>query len=278
MNSLSVNLKSFDDFLLLDENLNNSFVSGNKVRKLKGILKETNDPKGLLTFGSVYSSHCLASAYYAKLLGLPVKLIVLSDETVNPDDYPHLKMAKKLGADLLFCSTKNPHQFIEEKQQEFSDYFWIPGGGHTLSAAKEYEILFEELFTKNDELKKRVKSIILPYGTGTTAFGIYKGLVNAKCDIKVLGVSVARNKEACINAIKDLDENLDLSNLQIIADYAGKYHLTTESTENARNRFLNESGVLVDPIYNAKSLECFYRYKLKDTLIVNTGGMLNNFL
>jgi 1-aminocyclopropane-1-carboxylate deaminase/D-cysteine desulfhydrase-like pyridoxal-dependent ACC family enzyme len=263
---------------ILDENLNNSFISGNKVRKLNGILKDLKREKGLLTFGSVYSSHCLATAYHGKLLDLPVKLIVLTDETVSSNAFPHLKLSQKLGADLLFCSIKEAHQFIEAKQQELKDYYWIPGGGHTHSAAKEYELLFEELFLYNYELNKHVKSIILPFGTGTTAFGIYKGLINAKCDIKVFGVSVSRSKETCINAIKDLDDSLDLSNLQIIDDYAGKYHLTTEATENARNRFLGESGVLIDPIYNAKSLECFYRYKLKDTLIVNTGGMLNNFL
>ncbi|MEX2483762.1 MAG: pyridoxal-phosphate dependent enzyme [Brumimicrobium sp.] len=278
MISLNANLKSFNNFFLLDENLNNSFVSGNKVRKLKGILNEVKGINGLLTFGSVFSSHCLATAYYGKLLDLPVKLIVLSDEAVNIEDYPHLKLSQKLGADLLFCLTKDAHKYIDEKKQELNDYFWIPGGGHTLSAAKEYEILFEELFTKNDALKKRVKSIILPFGTGTTAFGIYKGLINAKCDIKVIGVSVSRNKEKCVNAIKDLDQKLDLSNLNIIDDYAGKYHLTNEATENARMIFFKESGVLVDPIYNAKSLECFYRYQIKDSLIVNTGGMLNNFL
>lgn len=277
MISLSANLKSFDDFLLLDENLNNSFISGNKIRKLKGILMGEKH-LGLLTFGSVYSSHCLATAYFGKLLNIPVKLIILSDDQIDKNQYPNLKMAKLLDAELLFCETKNAFKYIEKIKQEYNEFYWIPGGGHTLSAAKEYQILFEELFTKNDTLKKRVKSIILPFGTGTTAFGIYKGLINAQCDIKVIAVSVSRDKETCINAIKELEDKLDLTNLNIIDDYAGKYHLINKATTNGRNKFLKESGVLVDPIYNAKALECFYRYKLKDTLIVNTGGMLNNFL
>lgn len=279
MIDLNTNIRELtSNISLLDENLNNSFISGNKIRKLKGILSGLEDLRGLITFGSVYSSHCLATAYYGNLLDVPVKLIVLVDEDVNSDDYPHLKLSRQLGADLIYCTKKLAHYFIEEKQQEFNDFHWIPGGGHTMSAAKEYETLFENLFQENSELRNKVKSVILPFGTGTTAFGIYKGLLNANCNIEVIGVSVSRDKETCEKALIELDGKQDYCNLHIIDDYAGEYEKRTKATEEARNRFLKETGVLVDPIYNAKAIECFYRYNLKNTLIINTGGMLNNLL
>ena len=263
---------------LLDENLNNSFVAGNKIRKLKGILSEIDNLKGLLTFGTVYSSHCLATAYYGKLLDVPVKLIVLTDGNIDSNDYPHLKLSKQLGANLIYCAKEAAYHFIEEKKKEFHDFYWIPGGGHTIAAAKEYEILFENLFRKNTELRNKVNSVMLPFGTGTTAFGIYRGLMNANCNIEVIGVSVSRDKDKCKKALIELDGEMDYSSLHILDDYAGEYEKRTEATEAARNRFFKETGVLVDPIYNAKAIECFYRYNLKNVLIINTGGMLNNIL
>jgi 1-aminocyclopropane-1-carboxylate deaminase/D-cysteine desulfhydrase-like pyridoxal-dependent ACC family enzyme len=279
MIKLNINIREISSNIsLLDENLNNSFISGNKIRKLKGILSGIENLQGLLTYGTKYSSHCLATAYYGKLLNIPVKLIILSEKLVDENHYPHLKMAKQLGADLIYSTKKVAYQFIEEKQKEFYDFHWIPGGGHTLDAAKEYETLFENLFQKNVELRNKVKSVILPFGTGTTAFGIYKGLLNVNCNVEVIGVSVSRNKDTCEKTLIELDGKLDYGNLLIIDDYAGEYEKRTEATEAARNRFFKETGVLVDPIYNAKAIECFYRYNLKNTLIVNTGGMLNNFL
>jgi 1-aminocyclopropane-1-carboxylate deaminase/D-cysteine desulfhydrase-like pyridoxal-dependent ACC family enzyme len=264
---------------LLDENRNNSFISGNKVRKLKGIISNVENPQGLLTFGSVYSSHCLATSYYGKLFEIPVVLIILTDDKVSVKEYPHLAMSKHLGASLLFCSTDSAHEFIKEKKQEFQNNYWIPGGGHTIQAAKEYEKLFSTLFKKNKELSERINNVVLPYGTGTTSLGIYNGLNSAGFShVKVTGISVSRDEERCRRALIDLEPNTDYSNLDIIDDYAGKYEGRTEATEKARIKFLKESGVLVDPIYNAKSVECFYRYKMENTLVVNTGGMLNNLL
>lgn len=279
MINLNTNITEFSpNNRLLDENLNNSFISGNKIRKLKGILSGKNKLEGLLTFGSVYSSHCLATSYFGKMLGIPVKLIILTDEEVDINYYPHLKASQNLGADLIYCTNKSAFEFIEKIQKEYQSFYWIPGGGHTIEAAQEYEVLFESLFRQSTELRNSVKSVILPFGTGTTTLGIYKGLLKADCDIEVIGVSVSRDKATCKNALIELDGSLDYGNLKILDDYTGKYELRTKATEKARNKFFNETGILLDPIYNAKTIECFYRYKLKNTLIVNTGGMLNNLL
>lgn len=264
---------------LLDENRNNSFISGNKVRKLRGILSAIEKPEGLLTFGSVYSSHCLATSYYGKLLGIPVVLIILTDDRITIKDYPHLAISKNLGANLVFSSTDSAHKFIEEQKNEFGNYYWIPGGGHTKNAAEEYEELFKRLFEENEELKINIKNVVLPFGTGTTAFGIYNGIKKAGDNqIVVTGISVSRDEERCSKALVELEPSADLSGLSIKGDYVGKYEIRTEATENARIKFLKETGVLIDPIYNAKSVECFYRYEMTNTLIVNTGGMLNSLL
>lgn len=267
-----------DKNYILDENLNNSFISGNKIRKLKGILSIEKQLTGLLTFGSPYSSHCLATAYFGMVLGIPVKLIVLTDNSVDTEDFPHLKMAKKMKADIEYCRIEDASSYIEKTKQKYPSFLWIPGGGHVLIAANQYEFLFDDLAKIYPEIFNKINSIILPLGTGTTALGVYKSIRKTGLDIKVIGVTVSRPAEKCKDILSDMDSNIDFTQFEIIDDYSGLYDLRTEATEIARLTFLRKTGVLVDPIYNAKSIECLYRYNLKNTLIINTGGMLNNFI
>jgi len=263
---------------LLDEGQNHSYVSGNKIRKFKGILRSQTSVKGLITLGSVYSSHCLTTAFFGAYLKKPVVLIIIADEKIDSTKFPHLKASLDFGAQILFVSSQEATEFIDFQQERYNDYLWIPGGGHTKDASEEYCSFFIELFKNNLQLST-LKQVVLPYGTGTTAFGICKAIAALQLSMRVIGVSVARNKERCIKSALDFAETKEeVSPLIIVEDYAGLYEKRTERTESARRRFFQETSVLPDPIYNAKSIEYFYRNNMRDTLLVNTGGTLNNLL
>ena len=261
----------------LDENLNNSFISGNKLRKLQGILREVKNVKGILSFGSPFSSHLLACAYYGRKMGIPVTGIVITDQDANVLKYPHLNMAEKFGARLIFTPNDCAYEVIEKYKNELSDYLWIPGGGHTLEAAKAYEFFFEELF-KNETIWNQTDKIILPYGTGTTTYGIWKATRKHKKEIQVIGISVSRSKEKCIAAIEELEGLQEFPNLLIVDQFAGKYGHIDKETERYRWKFFEETGLLPDPVYNARAVHYLYGLNLNNALLVNTGGMLNNLL
>jgi D-cysteine desulfhydrase len=264
--------------LLLDEGQNHSYVSGNKLRKFNGILKEQPEVNGFITLGSVFSSHCMTTAFYGAYLGKPVVLIIIAESEVDERDFPHLKASIDFGAKVLFVKGAEATAFIDEQKERYKDYLWIPGGGHTPGAAAEYCAYFKSLFQANETLRS-VGHIILPYGTGTTAFGICKAVSALQLPTRVIGVSVARDKERCLQAAAEFaGSEAELSSLEIVDDYAGRYHDRTPETEAARQRFFKETSVLPDPVYNAKSIEYFYRKEMSNTLIVNTGGMLNNLL
>lgn len=263
---------------LLDEGQNHGYVSGNKLRKFGGILKEQGEVSGFITLGSVFSSHCMTTAFYGAYLQKPVVLIIIAEEIADAREYPHLKASLDFGAKVLFVKGTEATNFIDEQKKQYSDYLWVPGGGHTPGAAQAYCSFFEELFETQTALRD-IRQIILPYGTGTTAFGICRAVYRQKLNINVIGVSVARNKEKCLSAAEEFASSKEeLVSLEIIDDYAGRYHERTERTETARKRFFEETSLLPDPIYNAKSIEYFYRNEMSDTLVVNTGGMLNNLL
>jgi 1-aminocyclopropane-1-carboxylate deaminase/D-cysteine desulfhydrase-like pyridoxal-dependent ACC family enzyme len=262
---------------ILDENLNNSFISGNKIRKIKAIVDTQQAINGILSIGSSYSSHILACAWWAKKLNIPFKGIIITDGKIQSEKYPHLKMAEKFGAGLVFTSNKDAYYTIDFWKQKLSNYLWIPGGAHTLEAANAYKVLFDKLF-KEDDVMEQIESIILPYGTGTTAYGIWKSVLKNNQRIKVIGVSVSRDKERCFEAISKLEGLNDFQGLMIDDRFSGKYGEMDDITEKFRWQFFLETGLLPDPVYNAKSIRYFYEEKLKNALIVNTGGMLNNLL
>jgi len=274
--NIKYNLEKFVDTYILDESNNNGFFSGNKYRKLSYILRNFNNA-GILTCGSKFSNHCIATAYYSKRLKTKVILLILSEEKFDIYKYPNIKLAEKLGAEIVWIKTSKATEKINYYKEKYSDYLWIPAGGHTREGMLSYFDLTKHIFNENKELYK-IEWILLPYGTGTTALGILKAINELNKNIKVIGVSVSRNKKRCLKAALDFADKNELNNLQIIDKFSGKYGKLNDIDKKYQDRFFHEYEIYVDPIYNVRSIRYFYEMKLKKGLIVNTGGEGNLFL
>ena len=270
-------LKEIGNNIILDENCINSFISGNKVRKVKGIMDGGGNTNGLITIGSKYSSHILACAYWACYSSISMIGIVITDKQINIKEYPHLLMAVKFNADLKYINNENAYEYIENIKNLNKNYLWIPGGGHHQKAARVYEDLFMKIFRENDNAR-HCRTILIPFGTGTTTLGILNAVKKSGLDIEVIGVSVSRSKDRCLEALYEIQNEIPVEQLEIVDWFSGKYEERSNETENARWNFFYRSGILVDPIYNAKSIYTFHEKGLEKCLIVNTGGMLNNLL
>jgi 1-aminocyclopropane-1-carboxylate deaminase/D-cysteine desulfhydrase-like pyridoxal-dependent ACC family enzyme len=270
-------LKQYPGFSVCDESLNHNTIGGNKYRKLTYILKDSNEP-GILTYGSKYSSHCMVSAYLGNCLGVKVILLIITDDMqMKISDYPHLKLAASLNAEIIFIKANEAHEKIATFKRKYSNFKWIPGGGHSQEGLNAYFDFIVDLVGKYPSIKK-VKYILLPYGTGTTALGILKGINYFNINAVVIGVSVSRNYRRAWGAAKEFLETDELANLRIVDDFAGEYGNFDNESLKYRNRFLKETGILVDPIYNIRTIEFFYKEKIQNCLIMNTGGQGNNFL
>ncbi len=263
-------------YTLVDDSRNSPVSGGNKIRKLSLILRGVK-PSGLLTFGSKYSSHCLASAYWGAMNNCPVRLLILESEEVDIRLYPHLALSKKLGADLVFINPVDAYEAIEREKELFSHYEWVPGGGHCEKGLDAYRIWFKKLCQDTPAITRR-QYVILPFGTGTTAMGIVRAIYELALDIKVIGVSVARDAKKCWASACEMLTDDELSILEIDARFSGKYGEFTEGSELLRMNFLRKTGLLFDPIYNVRVLEFISQESLGDCIIVNTGGYLNNQL
>ncbi|MEN1944762.1 pyridoxal-phosphate dependent enzyme [Luteimonas sp. MJ293] len=263
---------------LLDEAALSPVDSGNKRRKLEAILGGSEvPPAGLITVGSVYSSHLLATAAAARRKDMPAHLIILERSGRDPMKFPHMRMAALLGAHLHVTDAEDPYEYIESLKAAHADCTWIPPGGHAESAVAAYEELHGRICEAFPKIREAAW-IWLPYGTGTTACGFLRSIGRLGLSTRVMGVSVSRSRQKCLEAARDFLSGDEVRRLEISDEFAGQYELRSDETEQARLKFFRETGVLVDPIYNAKSLAILYRKMPTSTLLVNTGGAFNNIL
>ena len=154
------------------DDLIHPFISGNKWRKLKYLLRQaqTENKSRLVTFGGAYSNHLLATAAAAAKFGFKSTGIVRG-EPVNNDT---LFLCRLHGMDLLFTSRET----YRDKPALFKKYFgddpeafFIDEGGASAEGAKGCSELIDELTETYDH-------IFCACGTGTTAAGIINGINN----------------------------------------------------------------------------------------------------
>jgi len=262
-----------DTLTLIDESQNAPIVGGNKIRKLWGILGDEAH-KGLLTYGSRYSSHCVATAYCAAKLGIPARLIVLDDSLSTINYAPMLRLCLRLGAQVVPVEANDAYEVIAEERKLYNNYRWIAGGGHELAAAEAYRVWFKRLIGQNSGLNNR-EWIALPLGTGTTALGIAQAVVDAGLHTRIIGVSVAREKEQCLSAIAEFGWDAAAKLIEVINDFSGQYGKILGDETDASLEMLQKTGVMVDPVYNVRVAQYIMRNNMKNGIIINTGGQHN---
>lgn len=264
--------------IILDDSRNQPLCGGNKIRKLVGFLHQKT-PDGLLAFGSKYSSLCLATACWGARHSVPVRLLILdADEAeVSRGTYPHVRLARQLGADIITVHPDQARERIDEEQAAAPTYTFVPGGAHSREGLQAYQDWFSGVLSRHPELRER-DWIALPFGTGTTALGILAAVVAAGVDMRVIGVSVARTRKSCLEHAVDLVDPATLDRLQIDERFAGQYGVRSPHHDQLRMRFFRRAGILPDPIYNVRVAEFVEAEGLRDGIILNTGGQWNNLL
>lgn len=266
----------FENLTLIDESANWALCGGNKIRKLSYILKGGRH-KGLLSFGSPYSSHCIAVAYWGATHSIPVKLIVIADGDLNIKNYPSMSLSHSLGAELIQASPENARDEISKIKSEFSSYTWISGGGHEQAGVTAYRDWFSKLL-EHDESLDDADTIVLPFGTGTTTLGIAQAIHELNIEKRIIGVSVSRDKSTCIKHCSGFVDRKVMELVTIDDRYSGKYAEVDFIHSEIQQAWFKTKGILVDPIYNIRVLQFLWEESIDSAIVVNTGGQWNNAL
>lgn len=257
------------------DDLIDPYISGNKWRKLKYILKDAEDKgkKHLVTFGGAYSNHLVATAAAAARTGLKATAFVRGEEVINE----MLVLCKLYGMRLIFTDRESYRDKYSCYDQFFAtdpDAYFIDEGGASAEAVAGCAELIDELKNSNPE------HIFCAAGTGTTAAGLLKGINEAGLKTKLHVIPVLKGGDFIKEEISNytaLTENLILH-----TDYHfGGYAKTQPALINFTQRFTATHGILIDPVYTAKM--CFaiddlagknYFRPDEKIIAIHTGGLL----
>ena len=226
-------------------------ASGNKIYKLMPNMDfaKANGYTELLSFGGAFSNHIHALALMAQKHGLKSIGIIRgeSDYATNPT----LQDAQNAGMKLVFVTRKdykrrNNAEYLSELQTQFPKALIIPEGGSSQLAIGGCAKLAEEI----NEIQK-CDMLTVACGTGATVAGLVYGASNNQ---SVIGYSVLRD-ESLVGRVEDFikDEKRDIaSNYKIEAADFGGYAKLDKPLLDFVFDWLNQTGILLDPIYTSK--------------------------
>lgn len=186
------------------DDLSGSLYGGNKVRKLEYLLADAakNRHSAVLTIGPAGSNHVLATATYAKAVGLHA-VAVIFPRVDTPAVRRNLVATLRAGADVRPCRSALtvPLGWLEgaaiaacaetdDPQSKILAYA-IPAGGSSPLGCVGYFEAFLELMAQFSEMGKPIPSkIYVALGTGGTAAGLLAAASTTSLPVEIVGVQV----------------------------------------------------------------------------------------
>ena len=248
--NLPCNTDGVEMFVKRDD-LIHSFISGNKIRKLKFNIHEAlaNNCRGIITYGGAYSNHLIASAAAAKELGIEVLGKVRGEElTIHSNSI--LQQCHEMGMKLEFLPRS---QFTAHKhlsgivEIDGASYWSIPEGGANLQGILGCaEIILE--------LDRAFDYYLVAQGTTTTSLGLLKSIPE---NAKLIVVPVLKGFDV-LKEMRNLlqDENLfeTLRSKLIIWDdqHHGGYAKMSQELLSFINEFHHMNDFKIEPVYTGK--------------------------
>jgi 1-aminocyclopropane-1-carboxylate deaminase len=250
-------------------------VSGNKFRKLKYNLEkaQSENYKGILTFGGAFSNHIAATAAAGQELNIPTVGIIRGEELGSKiDQNPTLRYAKSCGMQLEFVSRtaykdKADPAYLKMLLETFKDFYIIPEGGTNDLAIKGCQ----EILTETDQ---QFDLICCSVGTG----GTIAGLINSSLPTqKIIGFPALKggflNEDICKFATQ--------SNWELWEAYHfGGYAKVDSKLITFMNHFKAIYNIPLDPVYTAKMMYGIFDAiqtgqipKDAKVLAIHTGGL-----
>lgn len=266
---------------------------GNKARKAVEYEKELRrlGCNALVTTGGIQSNHNRAAALLAAKNAWKCHIVYHGTEE---------RFFSEKGNALLVRMTDATYEFVEASQiasamdsamasfryQGLKPYY-ITGGGHDIPGGMAYVKAVQQLALNT----YKPDYIFLASGTGSTQAGIMVGLeLVGWSDVKVIGISVARQQERGKQVIADFANTLaaychvdtDFTDrVYFLPDYlCGGYEQFSTEMQSFIDKSIKETGIVFDYTYSGKALYGMYdyvsRYDLKGNILFwHTGGIMN---
>ncbi len=257
------------------DDLIHPIISGNKWRKLSGILAnyKTEEYKSITTFGGAFSNHLVATACATAILGIQSKAIIRGEEPKELN--PVLQLCKLYGMQLEFV-TREEYKAINREIGIVEGELFIPEGG----ACKEGTIGCESILAEEDI--SMFSKLFVSCGTGTTIAGMANYIKQKSSSLSLNGIQVLKGKDYIKN---DLEEVFGITSANIYDEFhCGGYAKTNAELVDFIKDFTKQTGVLLDPIYTGKMMLAIKKLiesneiaSGEQILAIHTGGLTGWF-
>jgi 1-aminocyclopropane-1-carboxylate deaminase len=251
---------------------------GNKIRKLEYIVPDAiaSGADTLVSIGGVQSNHTRQVAAVAALLGMKALLVqekwVEWPDSVN-DRVGNILLSRLMGAEVRLDESGFDIGIRSSWQQALADVearggkpYGIPAGasehkfGGLGFASWAYEVEQQE-----QELGIFFDTIVVCTVTGSTHAGMIAGFAGQKKPRRVIGIDasvtiektrdqvarIARNTAALIGLDRDLRDD----EITVLEGWGGDFYgIPVESTLEAMRLTGRLEGVILDPVYEGKSM------------------------
>lgn len=169
-----------------------SVYGGNKVRKLEYLLEDAHSrrARSIVTVGAAGSHHVLATAIFAREIGVPVEAVLVR-QPPTPHVLDNLRADVGLGVGVFPASTL-AGAALRILERMARGAYYIPVGGSNLLGTLAYVDAARELVLQvRDGVLPEPDVVVVALGSGGTAGGLAAGFAHEGMKIRVLAVTVA---------------------------------------------------------------------------------------
>ena len=263
---------------------------GNKTRKLEYLIADAR-AKGadtLITIGGLQSNHARQTAAAAAKFGFDCELILQDIEGISLSDYStngNILLDKLFGCKIHHLAVEQDcdeyaRQLVAQLETKNKVPYLIPIGGSNVVGSLGYVRCANEIIEQISEQSYPITQIVLATGSAGTQAGLLAGLIDAGCDIPVLGITVSQSaleQNVLVNNLLEdvlvrleLDKNLAKERVQSNSDYYGDgYGIATTAMISAVKHCAQLEGLLFDPVYTGKAMAGLFDLCNRDYFAVN---------
>lgn len=248
-------------------------LAGNKVRKLEVELAHAvaSGFTHLVVEGSRLSNAARAVAAASAVLGLKCTLVLCHDEPHEP--VGNLMLDGLLGANLRMVGdvdwaqlSRHAEEVVSELKASGEKVHRLPIGCASERSCLGFALAYNELYEQMARHGKTPKTIVHASSSGGTHAGLVLGNVLRGSQTEVRGVIVAENVYPDVvgtylsfaqGGARFLGSNVEISrsDINVTEDYLGDgYGKHAEGIYEAIDLLARTEGILVDPVYSAKSI------------------------
>lgn len=271
---------------------------GNKARKAvyyEDFLRN-NNYNAVVTCGGVQSNHNRAIALMAARNGWKCHLCIQGTEDRFYNEKGNALLDRQSGAECELIKPEDTAEAMDRAMGRLTQCgyrpYYIHGGGHDMPGGIAFVEAISCLKQKCFEMEYKPDYIFHASGTGSTQAGILVGLDRVGwSDVKVVGISVARQYERGKQVIIDFADDL-ASYYHINEKYSDKvifctdylyggYELYPQEMASFLKRVTSQSGMVFDTTYSGKAFYGMLDYVKNNNLqscnimFWHTGGIMN---